>query len=172
MIDENVLKNMISESNDNEYILKLYNIYNITSRVVDYDFDNGKKILNKYEDDIYTIDGKLLTNQERLSLELKKIIRVNMNNTNLKSKEIVDRKIQNLLEIMDEVFDKNIDDNFILEIVKEKLDFAKDEAIFFFFLKISIIEAELNIPINFFYAASIAFIDIYKKYLKDYKKIN
>ena len=172
MIDENVLKNMISESNDNEYILELYNIYNITSRVVDYDFDNGKKILNKYEDDIYTIDGKLLTNQERLSLELKKIIRVNMNNTNLKSKEIVDRKIQNLLEIMDEVFDKNIDDNFILEIVKEKLDFAKDEAIFNMKRKISIIEAELNIPINFFYAASIAFIDIYKKYLKDYKKIN
>lgn len=170
IIDEKVLNNMINEYDDSAYIKRLYDIYNLTSKLVDNDFDNGKKLLNQLEDEIYQIGDNILSNQERLSIELKNIIRVNENNNDLSKKNLIEKKIENILELMDEVFDKNIDENYIMDSLKTKIDEVKENAIFNMKKKISIMESELNIPITFFYAASTAFLDIYKKYYKEYKK--
>ncbi len=166
IIDDKVVNNMINESSETHYILELYNIYVLSNDIVDGDFNN-RHLLKKLEDEIFTIDNNVLSEQERLSVELKKIIRYNEKNTNEKNKTIISKRINNILEVMDEVFDNSLDDNYIIEIVKERLNIVRDEAIFSMKKKIAIIEAELNIPICFFEAASISFMDLYKKYYKN-----
>ena len=163
MIDNNILNNLLNESNDTNYIKNLYNVYLITEKV------DNEEDLKKLEDEIYTVDGKVFNDQERLAFELKRIIRKNSANEDLKSKEIINKKIQNIMELMDEVFDKNIDKNYILYDIKEKYDNIIKETIFSIKRKICILDAELNIPINFLFAAHESFTSIYKKYSKSFK---
>ncbi len=170
VVDEKILKSMINELDDPGYINRLYDIYKLTSEIVINDLENGHKLLNKFEDEIYYVNGKTLSQQERLSIELKNIIRVNEKEIDINKKNLIEKKLQNILELMDEVFDKNIDENYIMDSLKTKIDEVKENAIFNMKKKISIMESELNIPITFFYAAYSSFEDIYKKYYKEYKK--
>lgn len=167
MIDEIIVENMINESN---YTKGLYDIFSLMNKLIDGDFDNNKDYLQKLENDIYTINNKVYTEQERISSEIKRIIRVNEKNIDIKTKEIISKKINNIMELMDEIYDNQVNENYIVESFKEKYESIRNDAIFSIKKKISIIESELDIPINFFYAASVAFLDLYKKYRNSYKK--
>ncbi len=167
IIDEKVVDCMISESS---YLEVLYNVFDMTYKLIDGDIEGNVELLKKLENDIYTVDHKVLSDQERLAIEIRKIINVNEKNPDLKNKVVIEKKLANFLELMDEIFDKNIDENYILEAFKEKFNVAKKDAIFSIKKKIAIIESELGIPINFFEAASFAFLDLYKKYRNSYRK--
>ena len=167
IIDENIVEGMINESS---YLEGLYNVFNMTYKLIDGDIEGNIELLKKLENDIYTINNKILSDQERLAIEIRKIINVNEKNPNSKNKDVIDKKLANFLELMDEIFDKEIDENYIIEAYKEKFNNVKKDAIFSIKKKIVIIESELNIPINFFEAASYAFLDLYKKYRNMYKK--
>ena len=167
MIDEKIAESMINESS---YLKGLYSVFDMIYKLVDSDIVGNIDLLKKLENDIYTVNNKVLSDQERLSIEIKNIIHINEKNSDLKNKVIIDKKIENILDLMDEIFDKGIDENYILEAFKEKFNNAKKDAIFNIKKKIVIIESELNIPISFFEAATFAFIDLYKKYRNSYQK--
>ena len=167
MIEEKVVNNMLNESS---YIKGLYEIFSLINSLIDGDFESNKSFLNKLENDIYTVNNKVYTEQKKISNEIKKIIRVNEGNTNLENKKIITKKIQNIMELMDEIFDNQVNENYIVESFKEKYESIREDAVFSIKKKISIIESELDIPINFFEAASYAFVDLYKKYRNSYKK--
>ncbi len=167
IIDEKVVESMINESS---YLEGLYNVFDMTYKLIDGDIEGNTDLLKRLENDVYTVNSKLLSDQERLAIEMRKIINVNEKNPNLKNKVVIEKKLANFLELMDEIFDKNIDENYIMEAFKEKYNVAKKDAIFSIKKKIAIIESELGIPINFFEAASFAFLDLYKKYRNSYKK--
>ena len=167
MSDDEIVKKMLEEAS---YLDKLYELFILIDKYADGHFEEKKDELRQLEDNIYTINGKVLTDQERLLREIKKIKIVNENNKDLASKKIITEKIQNLLELMNEVFDSEINENYILDIYKEKYDNVRNDAIFNTKKRISIIESELDIPINFLEASYYAFLDIYKKYRKMYKK--
>ena len=166
MIDEIVVENMINESN---YIKGLYDMFSLMNKLVDGDFENNKKFLNKLENDIFIVNNKVYNEQEKISNEIKKIIRVNEKSNNV-NKDIISKKMQNIMEIMDEIFDNQINDNYIIDSFKEKYENVRENAIFSIKKKIVLIESELDIPINFFEASIYAFLDLYKKYRNTYKK--
>ena len=62
MIDEIVVENMINESN---YIKGLYDMFSLMNKLVDGDFENNKKFLNKLENNIFTVNNKVYNEKEK-----------------------------------------------------------------------------------------------------------
>ena len=173
IVDSKIVNEMINESDDIHYIGNLYDIYILISRLVQNDFDNNKSLLIDLENKIYTISNKVLSEEEKIKLELNRIKSVNISNNNLVMKTVIDKNIQYILDLMKDAFSNDfIDNNPFYEIIDDQNINNENEKIFSIKKKIAILEAELDIPINFFDAAYTAFMNIYKKYYKSYKKEN
>lgn len=142
-IDKSFLIEHILKSKDNAYVLDLYKIYELCSRATNNIFKH-KDILDALEDKIYTINGKVLSQKERVTLELKKIIKEYSKCDVEKVKADVAGELNALIIFMDNNESNN----------KRYYEKLKQ--------KISIIEAKLHIPINFLYGASVSFLNIYE----------
>ncbi len=170
VIDKKTVNNMINESNDSLYLQKLYDIYNLINRLVEGDFDNNKELLMQLEDEIYTISDEVLSEQKRILLELSKIAHANSENKDVVQKGIIDKKIKSIMELIEDVFNNDVESNYIYETFMDRIKKLQEEAIFNIKKKIVMLEAELDIPISFFEPASVVFMDMYKKYSKSVKK--
>ena len=145
-IDKSYLKELIMQSRDNAYLLNLYKIYETCNRVTGGKIVKHRKTLDGLEDKIYTIKGKTLSQKERITFELNKVLEKISKIEILKSKYDLDRE---LIDVID-LFKKCSEDR-----LTPKLYDALKE-------KITVLEARMNIPINFLYCGSIAFLNIYE----------
>ena len=136
----NSIKHYDSQKSKLRYVQKLYSNYILIQKILrgsggDIQLND---LLGKYEDKIYTIDGNLLNDKERIKYELKNIDNIGIKQGNKYAKEIKD--------------------------LIQKFDNIKDDEDLIFYIKkqISMIQAKLGIRITFYYAAYVAFLDIYK----------
>ncbi len=144
IIDKPFLVKYLLKSKENAYLLELYKIYELCSKITNNNILKRKKILDSLEDKIYTINGKVLSQKERVALELKRIIKEFSKCQNEKVKNDIAAELNALIIFMDS---NESDTKKYYAILKQK---------------IAVIEAKLNININFFYAASMAFLDRYE----------
>ena len=155
-IDIKFLKSLI-KGKDKKYIFELYKIYDLCMKITDNNLSKGKKLLKEKEDRVYTVNGGVLSEDDRIIFEIKRIFE--------KVKDVYDdvekytfmtslRTINDNLSYKNNVYDKKE------EQLEEKYLSIKRS--------ISILQAKLGIPISFFYAASTAFKDIYQiEYIND-----
>lgn len=140
-IDKELLMNYMITSKENQYILNLYKIYSLSDKITNHDIYKEKNILDTYENEIYKVKDKVLTERERIFFELRRII--NQYSISNKKNKTIDKELDSLISLIKQC---NFNDlNSILEVKQ----------------KISILEAKLNISINYFYSASTAFLNIY-----------
>ena len=135
-IDKAFLKEHLRKSKDNEYILNLYRIYELCSKATGEDVLEHKKLLNSLEDKIYTVKGKTMSQESRIIYETKKIL----------NKPITDKK---LLEERNRLLTSLVD-----------LDLNDEKSVNSIKNKIVVLEAKINLPINFFYNACSSFLSI------------
>jgi hypothetical protein len=147
-IDKQVLKEYLRKSKENEYILNLYRIYELCSKATGGDVLKNKKTISILEDKIFTINGKTMPQENRILYETKKILNKSLDNEKLEKernellKDLVD------LDFKDEQLQKNIKN------------------------KIVVLEAKINIPINFLYNACSSFVNIYHSLYINEKILN
>lgn len=140
-IDKELLMNYLIYSKEDQYILNLYKIYSLSDKITNHDIYKEKNILDNYEDEIYKVKDKVLTEKERIFFEFRRI--VNQYSASNKKNKTINKELDSLITLIKQC---NFDDsNSVLEVKQ----------------KISILEARLNISINYFYSASVAFLDIY-----------
>lgn len=143
-IDKTFLKEYLLKSKENAYLLELYKIYEICNKVTNKNILKNKKSIDRLEDKIYTVNGKELSNKERVVLELKKIIK----EFSKCQKDIVKNDVAAELNALIIYMDNNQQEsNKYYEVIKQK---------------IAVIEAKLYIPISFLYAGAVAFLDKYE----------
>jgi hypothetical protein len=148
MDDKEILKYLLLEDvRYKDYIFRLYKIYDLCNKVTKEDIEKNKRLLDYAEDKIYTVNGKCLSNPERIyneSIKLYKKIK--------KAKESDDNidDVQEFIDVLKKYKDSfyNKDKNF------NKIELETKE-------KISLLQAKYNLPISFLYAASRKFKEIY-----------
>lgn len=141
------------ERNDQKISINLYRNYSLINKKYDLGLTVGKtsycinqgamRKLNKLEDRIYTINGKVLTQQERIILELKNILKFLSRNKNIPN------------EIRNSIY-REIDE--LYSIIKST-GLSSSEIIKYIKKRISIMQATLGIKIKFFNAALDVFIE-------------
>ena len=159
MNNDDIIIKIIKESSEDEKILykNLYDNYNLIYK--NYDINNlpeninydskiidskAKLELEKLEDRVYTVNGRVLSQKERIAIELKNILRfINDNESN------IDKKL--CLALMKELK--------LLMSLKTKIDLEDPTVIKYMKKHISIIQSYLGLKIKFFNAAIEALYD-------------
>lgn len=122
-VDENVMLAIIKDiDNDNQQLyMNLYKIYKLFYVNYNLKESNTQKKLNELEDKIYTINGQVLTQKERIILELKNIYKFIQKNDN-KISSITKQTIYNELNSLNNILRKNIQfDNDMIKYFKKKI---------------------------------------------------
>ena len=159
-VDKAYLKELIVGSKDNSYLLNLYKIYELCNKVTGGNISKERKILDNLEDKIYTIRGTVLTQKERIILELNKVLSKLSSFEDNHYKDNACSDLSEIISIIEKCESSNVS--------QKTYDLLKE--------KIVIIEAKLNIQISFLYSGSIAFLNIYEsafinnKVYNDYDK--
>ena len=161
-IDKKFLKSLLLDSKDNAYLYDLYKIYDLCSQATNNNIFKGRKILDAFEDKIYTIKGKTLSQKERILLELNKIIESISKNHSSDLNSVVEGELLDLITLID----------------KSSLDSAQQRKYDSIKEKIVVIEARLHLPISFLYSGAITFLNKYEsayinnRFSKYYSSIN
>ncbi len=154
--DKNFLVNLLKDAN-NIYLYRLFKNYRDCYFLCDGDIKRNYGVLDEYENKIYFVDKKNLSDDIRLLIELKRITD--------KSAMIKDENIlYEFIDILKTLQSIKNDDSYG--------EIEKKQAYFDLKKRVSICQAKLDLPISFFYAACEAFMDEYSvKYLNNkYKK--
>ena len=140
-IDNTFLKEYFLNEKDSTYLINLYKIYELCNKSVK-NIKKNKQFFDYLEDKIYTVNGKVLTQKERIIFEVKRVYKVIEKITNF------DKKMKYLgeLEAVVLILENGNNQAKTYEMIKQKL---------------AVLEAKLNISINFLYSASIAFMNLY-----------
>lgn len=143
-IDKEFLIEYLLNSKQKSYILELYKIYDLSCKVTKNNIFKNKRILDELEDRIYTVDGKVLSQKERIIHDLTILL-------NTIDKASTEKEKGDLLEKIEDVIDtvrkSKVSNIKIYDVVKQN---------------IVILQAQLKLPINFFFSASVAFLDAYE----------
>lgn len=114
LIKEYIYKDNFVKPEEKILFISLFNFYKKANKLNS--FQSIEDELKKYEDKIYNIDNKTLTEEEKLRLEIEKIKRIRI--TDPEIKQIVDqtiKKIENLLN------DKLYFSNDVIDYIKKKI---------------------------------------------------
>ena len=154
-IDKKSLLKLLSKDEDNHYLYNLYKVYDLANKITG---NNLTKVnlLKEKEDQIYTINGKVLSEKQRILLELKRISKEMREHKDSISKE-EQRKIARLiLPVLDAAENKEL----VLDSSYEKTENGVKKRLGTRDIKITIaqIEAMLDLPINFLYEGAVAFL--------------
>lgn len=154
-IDVKILKKIL-EKDENKYIFDLYKIYVLCMKLTDSNLSKGRKLLEKKEDRVYTVNVGVLKDEDRIIFEIKRIYEAaNKTNNKKERDDIIDslRTIKESLIYNNNTYNKKEKINDVLLGIKRS---------------ISVLQAKLGLPISFFYAASTAFEDVYQiKYINE-----
>lgn len=124
-------------------LYRLYKTYNSVKYVLEKNKE-GKQIINRLEDDIYTIDSVILDDKERIKIEL-----------------------SNISDILDDLEDEELRKKVYFEFNKlktefEELDLSDSSILFYIKKKISLLQAIIGIRNTFLLASYDAFLEIYR----------
>lgn len=122
-------------------LYRLYKVYNLIKLVLE---KNGKESIEKLEDEIYTIDNKVLNDKERIVLEL--------SNITDKLNNVSDNILKNEINI---TLDK-------LKLELEELDLSDKTVLFYFKKNISLLQAKLGVENTFLLATYESFLESYR----------
>lgn len=126
----------------------LFKTYKMIDEAIEGDYKKNKKEVLRYENSIYNINDKVLSNKERIDLEFKRL-------TN---------KINNRIDLSEDEKDKLIKQLCVL------IDMSENEKYYEYIKKeISIIQAQLGLDNTFLSSAYEVFLE---KYQEIYEKIN
>ena len=152
-IDKKFLMDLIkSGKGENSYLLNLYKIYELCRKLSNGNLKRNKDLLDEVEDKIYTVNGKVLSQQERIALEIKRVYKVCNGINDEKTKNIFINQLKDIVGIIDFNFDDS----------KFKSEFNQDELYYIAKQTLSVAQAKLDMPISFLYSASTVFMDIYE----------
>ena len=149
-IDMKFLQKCLMQDKDKIYLFRLYKNYELCKLLCNDDIKNNHDKLDKYEEDIYTTNGVILSDYDRLCQELQKIYPSYLSIGDI-----------NLLKEIKEIVT-------ILKDIERFKDEVQKSICFDLKKRMSVIEAKLDLDMPFFYAASCAFID---EYDASYEKI-
>ena len=127
-----------------DFVIKLYRLYKIYDLISKVSEKNGKDVIEKLEDSIYTVDNKVIEDKERISLEL--------SNISDALKNVENDKLRN--EISFEL--NKLKNEF------EELDLSDKSVLLYFKKNISILQSSLGIKNTFLLAACEAFLELYR----------
>lgn len=118
-LDINLIKEYIYKDNsvkpeEKLLFISLFNFYKKANRLNS--FQSIEDELKKYEDKIYNIDNKTLTEEEKLRLEIEKIKRIRI--TDPEIKQIVDQTIKEIENLLN---DKLYFSNDVIDYIKKKI---------------------------------------------------
>lgn len=125
------------------YLRRLYKTYLLVSNYVKGDITLNKENIDKLEDRIYTANGKVLSENDRIKLEFSRIIK-KVKETNL----IKQKEVSSYIDLLTSLFNDNLSDDVILYIKKI----------------ISLLQVMLDMPNSFLYATCLTFKEEYRNY--------
>lgn len=110
------------ETPDNTSFIRLYKMYVLTEKIIEKDPINANKILEEYEEKVYTIGDKKIPKIKRIELEIKRISKYIEKNDSITLEQIKSmtfelNKIKDMLKQIDEL---EID-NSLLEYIKKRI---------------------------------------------------
>ena len=119
-LDINLIKEYIYKDNsvkpeEKLLFISLFNFYKKANRLNS--FQSIEDELKKYEDKIYNIDNKTLTEEEKLRLEIEKIKRIRI--TDPEIKQIVDQTIKEIENLLN---DKLYFSNDVIDYIKKIIE--------------------------------------------------
>ena len=128
-------KNSLSE------LYRLYKIYNLINIVLE---KNGRASVEKLEDAIYTVDNKVLSDKDRIVLELSNLSDQLININDNRLRQDIDLKLNTLNNELDE------------------LDLSDKAVLLYFKKNISLLQAKLGMENTFLLAAFESFLELYR----------
>lgn len=114
LIKEYIYKDNFVKPEEKLLFISLFNFYKKANRLNS--FQSIEDELKKYEDKIYNIDNKTLTEEEKLRLEIEKIKRIRI--TDPEIKQIVDQTIKEIENLLN---DKLYFSNDVIDYIKKKI---------------------------------------------------
>lgn len=114
LIKEYIYKDNFVKPEEKLLFISLFNFYKKANRLNF--FQSIEDELKKYEDKIYNIDNKTLTEEEKLRLEIEKIKRIRI--TDPEIKQIVDQTIKEIENLLN---DKLYFSNDVIDYIKKKI---------------------------------------------------
>lgn len=114
LIKEYIYKDNFVKPEEKILFISLFNFYKKANKLNS--FQSIEDELKKYEDKIYNIDNKTLTEEEKLRLEIEKIKRIRI--TDPEIKQIVDRTIKEIENLLN---DKLYFSNDVIDYIKKKI---------------------------------------------------
>ena len=142
-IKKEVILDYVSENKEkNNYIIMLYKNFDTINSVFSEKKGPKYKILKAYEDEVYKINNKTMSERNRVLLELnQKKIKIARN----------PEKYMHLIDSLNEI-----------EHIIDEIDFYDVESNIVLKKKISILQAKVDISPSFFYASYLAFEELYR----------
>lgn len=125
------------------YLKRLHKTYLLVSNYANGDIFSNRENIDKLEDKIYTVNGKVLSDEDRVKLEFSRIMK-KVKETNL----IKQKEVSFYIELLDSLFKVNLSDDVILYIKKI----------------ISLLQVMLDMPNSFLYASVLVFKEEYRNY--------
>lgn len=114
LIKEYIYKDNFVKPEEKLIFISLFNFYKKANKLNS--FQSIEDELKKYEDKIYNIDNKTLTEEEKLRLEIEKIKRIRI--TDPEIKQIVDQTIKEIENLLN---DKLYFSNDVIDYIKKKI---------------------------------------------------
>lgn len=114
LIKEYIYKDNFVKPEEKILFISLFNFYKKANKLNS--FQSIEDELKKYEDKIYNIDNKTLTEEEKLRLEIEKIKRIRI--TDPEIKQIVDQTIKEIENLLN---DKLYFSNDVIDYIKKKI---------------------------------------------------
>lgn len=149
-VDINVVRDYLMSEDDNVKLRSFLRLYSNYFKINKFSYDE----LQEFENEIYTIDGRVLTEKEKIKKECS-LIEAAMKNVNDESiKDYVKRALKDIKAIED--YDDNVFEGYIPYLKKS----------------ICILQALLKLDINFYNTSYELFYNEYSSVKKNIKKDN
>lgn len=125
------------------YLRRLYKTYLLVFNYVKGDITLNKENIDKLEDRIYTVNGKVLSDEDRIKLEFSRIMKKVKDINLIKQKEV-----SSYIELLNSLLKDNLSDDVVIYIKKI----------------ISLLQVMLDMPNSFLYASLLVFKEEYRNY--------
>ena len=154
-IDKKSFFNLITKKEKYHYLYNLYKVYDLANKLTDNNLTKTS-ILKEKEDQIYTVNGSVLSERQRILIELKRIAKALKTNKDSINKENISKIAKLLIPVIDTANNKEIEETTTYEKTKDGI--VKKLGLRDIKENIAEIEAMLDLPINFLYEGAIAFL--------------
>jgi len=154
-VDKNLVLNYLESNKENmsleeiSSLAGLFKTYQMIHEAVEGNYEKNKNEVLRYEDYIYNLDGKVLSNKDRIALELRRI------------KNKIDGNIE-LSEIQKETLKKELDELIEISSNEKYNEYVKKE--------ISILQSKLGLENTFLSSAYEAFLEKYTIIYEEFKE--